>query len=148
MYRNLFKILSKGLDAETRTAIAQRAEKFMRDIRYEMSIQSPVFRSASEAGWSLSQLDAISVLNAFYQIVLGPLAAASRPNLQVGLVREIPVAYGAKVRVTEASAAQIRACHDVFMAIVEGLELDLWCMQSAHANDMLYKLGHAGDAND
>ena len=148
MHHNLFRILSKGLDAETRTAIAQRAEKFMRDIRYEMSIQSAVFRSASEAGWSLGQLDIISLLSAFYQIVLGPLAAASRPNLQVGLVREIPVAYGAKVRVTEASAAQIRECHDVFMAIVEGLELDLWCMQSAHANDMLYKLGHAGGAND
>ena len=148
MHRNLFKILAKGLDAETRTAIAQRAEKFMRDIRYEMSIQSPVFRSASEAGWLLGQLDMISVLNAFYQIVLGPLAAASRSNLQVGLVREIPVAYGAKVRVTEASAAQIRECHAIFMAIVQGLDLDLWCMQSAHANDMLYKLSHAGDTND
>lgn len=147
MHRNLFKILAKGLDAETRTTVAQRAEKFMRDVRYEMGIQSAVFRSASEAGWSLSQLDMISVLNAFYQIVLGPLAAASRSNLRVGLIRETPVAYGTKVRVTETNALQMRECHEIFKAIVQQLGVDMWCLQSAHANDLLYKLGHAGGSH-
>lgn len=143
----LLAILSAGLDAETRTTLSKRAEGLMRGIRYEAEIQSSVYRAALDAGWSLGRLDAICTLNAFYQIVLGPLAAASRPDLRVGLIRDIPVAYGTKVRITETTAYQLRECHEIFIAIVQHLGVDLWCLQSARANDLLYALGHSRSPN-
>jgi hypothetical protein len=134
-------LLSSRLDRETRMSLTARAEGMMRGVRYEAERHSPVFAAATAAGWTLERIEIICSLNAFYQIVLGPLASVSRSNLQSALVRETPIAYGTKVCVTLADANLLRECHQQFKVVTEKLGIDFWGLQAAHANDLLYRLG-------
>lgn len=131
-----------GLDRETRTSVITRSEGLMRGVRYEAEAQSRTYRAAADAGWTVERVDILCDLNAFYQVVLGPLAAASRGDLRVGLVRDIPVAYGKQVRLTGADAELLRECHNQFSLVTQRMGIDFWCLQAAHAQDLLYKLGH------
>lgn len=112
----------------------------MRGIRYERDQQSKEFRIAVRKGWTLERMEVLCCLNAFYQIVLGPISAATRGATSVGLVRDIPVQYGTKVRVTQDEAVRLQRCHDQFMRMIHGLGIDRWCLQSPHSHDLLYRL--------
>jgi hypothetical protein len=142
------KYLTASLDRDTRQSITARSESLMRGIRYEAEKQSRNYRAAADAGWSVDRVGVLCDLNAFYQVVLGPIAAASRSDLRVGLVRDTPIAYGKQVRVTGADADLLRECHNQFSAVIQRLGIDFWCLQSAHAQDLLYKLGHPRGNND
>jgi hypothetical protein len=137
----VLKLLSARLERETRMTLTARAEGMMRAVRYEAERQSPVFAAANAAGWTMERIEIICSLNAFYQIVLGPLASVSRSNLRSALVRETPIAYGTKVRVTLADADLLRECYQQFKGVTEKLGIDFWSLQAAHANDLLYRLG-------
>ena len=141
MHRVLKALVTK-LDRETRLSIGARADGLMRGVRYEAEKQSRNYTEASAAGWSMERIEVICCLNAFYQIVLGPLTAATRNELSVGLVRNIPIWYGEKVRVSNEEAMLLKACHNKFTAIMQELGIDFWCLQSAYSNDLLYKLAH------
>ncbi len=147
MHRVL-KTLSARLDAETRASIVSRVDGLMRGVRYEAERQTRHYQDAAAAGWTIDRIEIICCLNVFYQIVLGPLAAATRNDLRVGLVRDIPINYGAKVRVTNADAALIRECHNQFNLMMQRLGIDFWCLQSAHSQDLLYKLAQPRPDHD
>lgn len=133
--------LSKGLDWKTRTNLNARAEGLMRAVRYEAEKQSPSYTSATAAGWTMSRIDILCSLNAFYQIVLGPLASVSRGNVRAGLVRDVPIAYGTKVRITQTDGDLLHECHQQFTSLTKRFGIDFWCLQSAHGQDLLYRLG-------
>lgn len=141
MHRILRALTSK-LDYDTRATILTRVDSLMRGVRYEAERNTQLYRDAKHARWTDDKVEIICCLNAFYQVVLGPLAAATRSNLQVGLVRDIPIRYGDKIRVTNMDAALIRECHARFTAMTEQLRIDFWCLQSSHSKDLLYRLAH------
>jgi hypothetical protein len=138
----IFKVLTSKLDHDTRTTIVTRAESLMRGAKYEAEQNTQLYRDAKHMRWTLDKIEIICYLNAFYQVVLGPLAAATRSDLRVGLVRDIPIQYGDKVRVTSTSAASIRDCHNQFVMTTQQLRIDFWCLQAAHSKDLLYRLAH------
>lgn len=114
----------------------------MRGVRYEAKQNTRLYQDANHMRWTIDKIETICYLNAFYQIVLGPLAAATRSGLRVGLVRDIPIQYGDKIRVTNTSAASIRECHTQFVMMMRQLRIGFWCLQSAHSRDLLYRLAH------
>jgi hypothetical protein len=136
----VLKALSSRLDRETKIDLVSRVDNMMRGLRYEADQRSKEFRGARENGWTLEKMEIVCCLNAFYQIVLGPISAATRGATSVGLVRDIPVQYGTKVRVTQEEAVRLKKCHDQFMRTVRGLGIDRWCLQSPHSHDLLYRL--------
>jgi hypothetical protein len=138
----ILRALTSELDHDTRATILTRVDNLMRGVRYEAARNTQVYRDAKNARWTVDRVEVICCLNAFYQVVLGPLAAATRSDLQVGLVRDIPIQYGDKIRVTNTDAASIRQCHAQFMMMTQQLRIDFWCLQSAHSKDLLYRLAH------
>jgi hypothetical protein len=114
----------------------------MRGVYFEEDRQSKNFRDAQQAGWTVSQIEILCSLNAFYQIVLGPLTAATRSELNVGLGRTTPITYGSRVRVDQAESDEIKECHVKFMQMIQKLGIDFWCLQASHSQDLLYRLAN------
>lgn len=131
-------LLSERLDQETKARLERRVDSLIRGIKYEIE-KNNLLKKDITNGWSIEQLEIICCLNAFYQIVLGPLAASTRNNLHVGLVRDIPLQYG-KVRITSEEVNRIAECHTMFKTITNNLGIDFFCLQSAHSQDLLYNL--------
>ncbi len=133
-------LLSSRLDGETKRGLVSRVDNMMRGIRYEADQKSKEFRVAAKKGWTIERMEIVCCLNAFYQIVLGPISAATRGATSVGLVRDIPIQYGNKIRVTQNEAARLQKCHDQFMRMTHRLRIDRRCLLSAHSHDLLYSL--------
>lgn len=133
--------LTATLDGDVRAVIKMRAEGLFRGVRYEMERQSKTFLAARKAGWSIERIEILCNLNAFYHVVIGPLASASRSDLQAGLIRDIPVSHGSTLKVTYVDALLLKECHNHFSAVMKELGIDFWVLQSSHAQDLLYTLG-------
>ena len=140
--------LTGALDAPTRQSVVSRAEFLFRGIQYEEQIQTENFREAVLAGWTVGRIETLCCLNAFYHVVLGPLASATRTHLGVGLIRDIPVRYGTRVSITATDAELLTKCHQEFTKILRSHGIDFWCLQSALARDILYRLAHPPESSE
>jgi len=139
---NVLNDLTKSLDGDMRSAVWTRAHGLTRGVRYEVEKKTANSINAMSAGWTPQQIEIICHLNAFYQIVLGPLASVARENLQLGLVKDTCIAYGEKTRVNGVDADILRECHNHFQAVIQQLGIDFWCIQAASANDLLFRLAN------
>jgi hypothetical protein len=141
---NLLQTLTAQLDVSTRSSVLKHAERLMRDIQYEGGKQppSPDYNTAISSGWTVDCMEVICCLNAFYQIVIGPLASVVRNRSKLGLGRNTVIAYGDKIRITQEETNSLSECHDQFCEIIRQQRIDFWLLQSASARDLLYKLAH------
>lgn len=139
-------LLSRSLEPETRYALTHRVDALMRGIRFEATRDSAQYHLVRRRGWEMEHLEILCCLNAFYQIVLGPLSSVSRPGLRTGLVTDHPIAYGKTLTITREATMKIRECHDVFVRITRALSVNFWWLQANHAQDLLYRLAEVEDS--
>jgi hypothetical protein len=133
-------ILSERLEPTTRLALQKRVDVLMRGIRFEAEKGSKFFRIATGKGWDIHKIEVLCCLNAFYQIVLGPLASASRSSIRSGLLLAHPISYGTKIKFNKEYINLIRECHLSFLNLIERLNIDFWIIQANHAADLLFRL--------
>ncbi len=136
----LLAVLSSGLDGDTKNSLQYRVDNMMSGIRFEAEKRSKLFSKVEKKGWTLNSLEVLCCLNAFYQIVLGPIASATRGSTEISLGSSVPIQYGEKVQISERNSSKICECHREFLAVTNKLGISIWCLQSPHSNDLLYQL--------
>jgi hypothetical protein len=86
--------LASQLDPELNRQIRWRVEALARHARFLTKRESEDMLFVRSRGWTDERLHILYELNSFYQIVLAPLASATRIRSDIGLGRAIPIRYG------------------------------------------------------
>ena len=135
----LIKILGKGLDSTTQQRLYAHVDSLMSGIHYEAREQTDEFLKAKEKGWDMEKLTVLCCLNAFYQLVLGPLTSVSKSKTNLSFFKSTPIAYG-EIHITAETSESLSACHTAFIDILTTLTIDPWWLTVNHGHDLLYKL--------
>ena len=111
----------------------------MRGIEYRNRTDSPYLKMAMRKGWSLKKIEVVCALNAFYQVILGPLSSPTFAELKDNSLIYNSIKYGSIV-VTKEEISQINDCHIAFYRIINELDIDFWALQANHYDDLIYCL--------
>lgn len=139
---SVLKILSESLDAPTRQALQSRTDSFIRTLKFLDERQDKTLGKVRRKGWSDADLEIIFSLNSFYQLVLGPLASSSRPEIHADIVKTRPIHYGTTLSISPNDTEAISACDHSFREITAQLGINLWWLQANRAEDVLYMITH------
>ncbi len=126
----------EGMDRDLRVAVVQRSDTLFREVRHQADQQTGVFLQAQMHGWSTAKIEVLCCLNAFYQVVLGPLAAGSRATTKCRIVTSTPIHHGTS-SVTAQDAQRVLECHQGFSALLAKLGVDMACVEASDAWSLL-----------
>ncbi len=143
----LLNILCKNLDTKIRYALNSRYENLARGISYLAQKQHHFWLLAEKKGWSLQKIDIVCALNAFYQVVLGPLSSSTFSKSKSGLITNSPIRFG-RLLITSDDIKEIQKCHNKFEEIIAELNIDFWALQANHYQDLLYRLARPWEEQD
>ena len=132
--------LTKGLDRAITNQIGRRVEAMTREITYLRDTDSSKWKDAFDKGWDERALEVACSLNAFYQIVVGPLASSIRHSNATGLGAQVPIAYGETIIFNRQRAQGIRNMHLGFQSLVTKARIPEKALQANHGADLLTQL--------
>jgi hypothetical protein len=130
-----------GLDRELRAKILSRRENMLRELRFLREQRDEMLATVVAAGWSENRLSALCGLNAFYQLVIGPLASSAKDRFGI-LGMEMPILHG-ETRFDHERTARLRAAHMAFMAALTDVPKAHRIMTAPHLSDLVYRLAKA-----
>ncbi|MCR3922020.1 MAG: hypothetical protein NUK65_05815 [Firmicutes bacterium] len=140
-HQTLLSLLTKDVDYEVRDLVSRRVSYFHSNFMYllhEKKDEHILF--LIKQGWDLQMINIVSVLSAFYQIVLGPLVSSTHSDSKVGLGYKVPISYGTLLKFNTERNVQIQEAHEAFTRILESKEISFWWIQAASANDLVYRM--------
>jgi hypothetical protein len=111
----------------------------MREIKYLHEAKNEFLQEIQQEGWNNDRLEVICELNAFYQVIIGPLASSARERTGV-LGEEIPILYGELLRFDAKRSRRIRSLHQAFMDATSDLPAHIELLTANHAYDMITSL--------
>ncbi len=144
----VFQILCSKLDYPVRTRISRRIERMMRNIQYLEEHNHRDIRLVRRDGWGMRELEILCTLTAFYQTVIGPLAASSRGHLECGLGSRAEIQYGTQIRVDASHREKVAACDTAFSMILVDLGIDRRWLYAYRAQDLVYQLARSIEYRD
>jgi hypothetical protein len=142
----MLESLTAILDPELRLLIDRRVDAMLRQIAY-LRTQDNSPRVVWNR-WSLEQLQAICILNSFYQLVLAPLASPNATHPSSGLVHSVPVRYGSGLRFDAQTARQTAAARREFLHVTSRLGVPLPALRAAQADELLFALAQEPSGDD
>ncbi len=135
----ILAILSKDLNFKLRRALEIRFDNLMSGIKYRYNTDAPLLRMAIRKGWSLGKIEVVCALNAFYQVILGPLSSSTFADLGTDSPLSRSIKHG-NIVITKDNMSQIHDCHITFRQITSELDIDFWSLQANHYDDLIYRL--------
>ncbi|MEI8356785.1 MAG: hypothetical protein WCG31_11970 [Deltaproteobacteria bacterium] len=135
----VLRTLTAGLNSDFISKIQSRVDALMRDVRYLNESRNELLLEIQQAGWSNDRLEVICELNAFYQMVIGPLASSARERTGA-LGENIPILYGDKIRFDSNRNRKMRSLHRAFMEAISDLPATSDLMSANQAYDLIKTL--------
>lgn len=132
----VLKTLTTGLDSDFISKIQSRVDALMREVKYLNESRNDLLSEIQQAGWSNDRLEVICELNAFYQMVIGPLASSARERTG-SLGEDIPILYGDKIRFDTVRNRKMRALHRAFMEAISDLPAPSDLLSANQAYDLI-----------
>lgn len=111
----------------------------MREVKYLNESKNEILLELQQAGWSNNRLEVICELNAFYQMVIGPLASSARERTGA-LGENIPILYGDKICFNSDRNKKMRSLHRAFMEAISDLPATSDLMSANKAYDLIKTL--------
>lgn len=139
-------ILVDQLDRELRIQILRRREAMLRELRFLEEREDPSLLSIRRSDWTNERLEVLCGLNAFYQLVLGPLASSSRDRFGE-LGREIPIQYGELLRFDAERSRRLRRAHMAFMVAIGDVPDVQGLLTAPQFRDMVFRLARHVEEN-
>ena len=140
-------VLVASLDYELRQVILSRRESMLRQLRFLDERGDTRLKFVRSHGWNRKDLEVLCGLNAFYQLVLGPLASSARDRHGV-LGADTPILYGKTLRFDWQRSTEIRSAHAAFMSALDGVPKAHRIVTAPHFDDLLYRLARALEEPD
>lgn len=132
-------VLVSKLDRDLRFQVLSRRENMLRELRFLEERRDPRLLTAHQHQWTNERLEVLCGLNAFYQLVLGPLASSARDRFGF-LGRDIPILYGETVRFDSKRSSTIQAAHSAFMSALDVVPVATDMLTAPHFDDLLFRL--------
>ena len=111
----------------------------LRELRFLEERQDRRLLTAHRYKWTNSRLEVLCGLNAFYQLVLGPLTSSARDRYGV-LGQDVPILYGETLRFDSSRSSKIREAHQTFFAALEDVPVARQLLTAPHFDDLLFRL--------
>ena len=134
--------LVEGLEHDVRQAVLMRVEDIRRELAYLATSQHSQLLELRNRGWGSERLEAVAALNAFYQVVLGPLASSARDRYGV-LGREVPILYGTLIRFDAERSDRLNAAHHAFLQAIAALPASREAITANRASDIVFYIHRA-----
>jgi len=141
------KILADSLPADIREKFLIRCEHLASQLNYFDEKGDERLRRVRRAGWTTKKLRVLLVLNAFYQIVLAPLASSARPTHD-SFVSRVDVVYGSSFVFDAEWRTAINRAYNVFTEMVFRLGITERFLTQQRTEDILYRIGRTLDDHD
>jgi hypothetical protein len=141
------KILADSLPADIREKFLIRCQHLVSQLDYFDEKGDERLRRVRRAGWTTKKLRVVLVLNAFYQIVLAPLASSARPT-DDSFVARIDVVYGSSFVCDAEWRTAINRTYNVFTEMVFRLGITERFLTQQRTEDILYRIGRTLDDHD
>lgn len=135
----VLRTLTANLNSETSAKVQKRVDALMREVKYLNETQNELLLGIQQEGWTNERLEIICELNAFYQIVIGPLASSARERTGV-LGEQIPILYGEMLRFDAIRSRKMRSLHKAFMEATSDLPAHIDLMTANQAYDLVKSL--------
>lgn len=132
--------LVETMHASLLTVLTRRVDVMVRHLQYLRNEEIDRYVLARDAGWSPDRLDAVVGLNSFYQLVLAPLASAARDHFPSGLVQDVPIAYGSRLRFDPQSTRATRWMMREFREAMGTLRIPFAALEANQVDEMLLVL--------
>lgn len=132
-------ILVGKLDTELRKQVLDRRETMLRELRFLKLRQDRSLQVVQRGGWTDQRLEVLCGLNAFYQLVLGPLASSARERSGI-LGREVPILYGDTLRFDRERASKLRSAHSAFFFALSDVPGARNMVTAPHFSDLVFRL--------
>lgn len=135
----VLRTLTAGMNSDFVSKIQSRVDALMREVKYLNESRSDLFTDIQQAGWSNDRLEVICELNAFYQMVIGPLASSARERTGA-LGENIPILYGEKIRFDSDRSRKMRSLYRAFMEATSDIPATSELMAANQAYDLINTL--------
>lgn len=133
------KILTDGQDPAIRRHMINRVKSMVSNLEYLRENKSEKYLAIAKRGWTTRRLEVIFSLNAFYLLVLGPLASSARGRSH-SMWKGTPIIYGESIIFDNDRASAIRRAQQSFSAIAEKIPGGLETISANQASDIIFKL--------
>lgn len=134
--------LTEGQDPAIRRQMIRRVSALMSNARFMRESRAEHYVAVEKMGWTLTRFETLFALNAFYLLVLGPLAASSRGRSKT-VWHNVPILYGDTLLFDDDRARQVRAVHASFSAIAARVPGGLETLSASQASDIVFRLHRA-----
>jgi len=133
----ILRMLVDGLDRDVRQSVIRRFDAMKRELVFRWSQNDGDAAFLRRIGYTSEQLHTLFALNSFYQIVLGPLAAASRRWRTVEF-NQLTILHG-RMSFGPTDAVQLREMVSRFERILGEIDLPRF-INTNTAGDLIYQL--------
>lgn len=135
-------LLADGQDPVIRRQMIRRVSALMSNARFMRDSRAEHFVEIERRGWAVRRLETLFALNAFYLLVLGPLASSARGRSQT-IWHNVPILYGEDLLFDNERARKIRAAHASFSHIANRIPGGLDTLSANQASDIVFRLYRA-----
>lgn len=140
-------ILAERLPRDIRDTFLARCGYLDSQLSYFREKEDQRLLVAGRGGWTMRRLRVVLALNAFYQIVLAPLASSARPT-ENSFVSRIDVVYGASFVSDAQWRADINRAYDAFTTLVAQFGIRDRFLTPQRVEDILYRINRTLDDYD
>jgi hypothetical protein len=129
--------LLSGIDYDLQTQVRYRVSAMQRHLNYLFETDGPVAVGLPRQVWTYERLEIFCELNAFYQVILGPLASSARASANQPLGNDIPIRYGGAITFDAERAGRVKGTVADFMRRMRKLGVPQAALTAARADDLL-----------
>jgi hypothetical protein len=128
--------LDRAMNAETRRSVRNRWDAMQRECQYLEQKHDARLHYIQAKGWTPQKLGVLYWLNSFYQLLLGPLEAATRTS-RLNLGAEVPVLHGTERFDATRRGVTLQAA-TAFRTLVSELGFSFDWLAKHTARDIIY----------
>jgi hypothetical protein len=137
----IIDILCRDLDWKVREKCVRRYNFLCRQYSYLSETNDRHLLASIKAGWFEDKFKALFALNSFYQIVIGPLASATRDaHNSIGIGTTTTITYGKKIKFNTATLAPVYSAYNDFLELTEKLGFSEWLLVLNQTSDIAYNI--------
>ena len=120
----ILDLLTETLPRDTRELVTRRFHALEKQLIYYTEKGDKRALFAQKAGWGVERLKIVLALNAFYQIVLAPLASSAREIRSPNPMVNIDILYGSSFVCDQDWRQQVNSAETYFLEILRQMGID------------------------
>jgi hypothetical protein len=137
--------LVAGLDGDIQRQVRSRVTAMQRHLSFLLESEQGASNRTIRRMWTYERLEILCELNSFYQIVVGPLASATRASRNTSFGNQIPIKFGEIITFDAIRNERVRRTAGDFMRRMRLIGVRRDVLTATRADDLLRALNSRED---